>query len=517
MEETVGKSSTSRLQIYPLPSDTISPYLRDKYEKEARKNWDLFYKRNADRFFKDRHYLDKEWGHYIGGKVEEVGCGVGNTIFPLLAEFPQIFLHACDFSPRAVNLVKAHQEYSEQRVNAFVCDVTAEDLSAFIAPSSVDVVTLVFMLSAVSPAKMAEVIINLKQVLKPGGHVLVRDYAMGDLAQERLTRKDQKISENFFARGDGTRAYYFSEHSLLDLFEGQGFTCKAVTVHCRQIENRSRALVMNRRWIQGEFCLLHSDLKSKHEENGVEAENDIDLSEGVAALFEPNLSLEMKRIEVCKHDILVKCLGKEHQHTVKATGLLLWDAAPALATILEANPALVKGKSVVELGCGALALCSLLASDHASLVVATDGDSDVLDLLRENLELNASTFPVRKVVCSRLEWGCKDAMESVRALSTGNGFDVVLGTDVTYVAEMVPLLFQTARTLISPSSSACQPMLLLCHFARKVAEGDILAAAKAQGFNLHTAWTSELVIPTGLESLGSTHGPLRLLYFHPSA
>ncbi|CAN5971889.1 unnamed protein product [Sphagnum jensenii] len=79
-------------------------------------------------------------------------------------------------------LVKAHQEYSEQRVNVFVCDVTAEDLSAFIAPSSVDVVTLVFMLSAVSPAKMAEVIINLKQVLKPGGHVRVRDYEMGDLA-----------------------------------------------------------------------------------------------------------------------------------------------------------------------------------------------------------------------------------------------------------------------------------------------------------------------------------------------
>ncbi len=177
----------------------------------------------------------------------------------------------------------------------------------------------------------------------------------------------------------------------------------------------------------------------------------------------------------------------------------------------------MKGKSVVELGCGALALCSLLASDHASLVVAIDGDSDVLDLPRENLELNASIFPVRKVVCSRLEWGCKDAMESVQALSTGNGFDVVLGTDVTYVAKMVPLLFQTAHRLISPSSSACQPMLLLCHFARKVAEGDILAAAKAHGFNLHTAWTSKLVIPPGLKSLGSTHGPLRLLYVHPSA
>ncbi len=28
MEETVGNSSTSRLQIYPSPSDAISPYLR---------------------------------------------------------------------------------------------------------------------------------------------------------------------------------------------------------------------------------------------------------------------------------------------------------------------------------------------------------------------------------------------------------------------------------------------------------------------------------------------------------
>ncbi len=32
-------------------------------------------------------------------------------------------------------------------MNAFVCDVTAEDLSAFIAPSSVDVVTLVRVLN----------------------------------------------------------------------------------------------------------------------------------------------------------------------------------------------------------------------------------------------------------------------------------------------------------------------------------------------------------------------------------
>lgn len=36
----------------------------------------------------------------------QVGCGAGNTIFPLVATYANIFVHACDFSPNAVNLVK---------------------------------------------------------------------------------------------------------------------------------------------------------------------------------------------------------------------------------------------------------------------------------------------------------------------------------------------------------------------------------------------------------------------------
>ena len=36
----------------------------------------------------------------------EAGCGVGNCLFPLLEEDPNIFAYACDFSPRAVEYVK---------------------------------------------------------------------------------------------------------------------------------------------------------------------------------------------------------------------------------------------------------------------------------------------------------------------------------------------------------------------------------------------------------------------------
>ncbi|XP_047176067.1 mRNA N(3)-methylcytidine methyltransferase METTL8-like isoform X1 [Vigna umbellata] len=108
--EQKSPPQTQKLQIYPNTNSGVSPFWREKYEREAKRYWDVFYKRHKDRFFKDRHYLDKEWGEYFsgGGKkvILEVGCGAGNTIFPVIASYPDAFVYACDFSPRAVELVK---------------------------------------------------------------------------------------------------------------------------------------------------------------------------------------------------------------------------------------------------------------------------------------------------------------------------------------------------------------------------------------------------------------------------
>ena len=41
----------------------------------------------------------------------QVGCGAGNTVFPLLQLNPQLRVYASDFSPTAVELVKAHPAY----------------------------------------------------------------------------------------------------------------------------------------------------------------------------------------------------------------------------------------------------------------------------------------------------------------------------------------------------------------------------------------------------------------------
>lgn len=47
-----------------LPTEehtVVSHFKQMKLEKEAQKNWDLFYKRNTTNFFKDRHWTTREF------------------------------------------------------------------------------------------------------------------------------------------------------------------------------------------------------------------------------------------------------------------------------------------------------------------------------------------------------------------------------------------------------------------------------------------------------------------------
>ena len=270
---------------YGPRKDTVGPRVAGRLEREAGKMWDLFYKRNGRAFFKDRHYLGAEFPELRPGlgprRVLEVGCGGGNTAFPLAAEDPELEMVCCDFSPRAVELVERHEreEARTGRVRAFVFDITSTagdpetgrgggggggppppppPLTRHVGSGTIDLVTAVFVFSAISPEKMPAALANLRGALRPGGKVLFRDYAAGDLAEERLQGKarPQKISENFYVRGDGTRAYYFAEAVLEALFRAAGFVPDGNTVvHEREIENRKAGVVMSRRWIQASFTL----------------------------------------------------------------------------------------------------------------------------------------------------------------------------------------------------------------------------------------------------------------------
>ncbi|KAH7292904.1 hypothetical protein KP509_28G002900 [Ceratopteris richardii] len=544
--------SNGSLRIYSPPTDHVSEFWRNKYEKDARKYWDLFYKRNSDKFFKDRHYIQKEWGTYFQ-KLEssstdelqndnpnempvllEVGCGVGNTLFPLLETYPKLFVHACDFSARAVSLIKAHKYYDENHIHAFVCDVTNEDLSIYIPAHSVDFATLVFSLSAMSPEKMPQVLQNIKRVLKPNGHVLIRDYAFGDLAQERLSAKVQKISQNFYVRGDGTPY-------LINLFKEEGYNCEMIRVFEKTVENRAREITMDRRWIQGVFSLMDPQnvsrsipsiptmpLSERKSHGVVHSEsNEVDLSED-AAMFMGIPGFEVISVTVAGRVFQIKCIPKEFQHSCKATGLMVWESAEVLATLLSMNSSTLASKTVVELGCGSVGICSMVAATTARLVVATDGDSDALALLAENLKMNAESFASTEVFIEPLSWGCEEQMDVVKQRTDMQGFDILLGSDVTYVPAAVPLLFASAKGLIAKAEPGkSEPVLLLCHVERHVNEAFILDCAQKSGFFLQDRWPRDKkgitdivsssilasLFPRGLEEAFHMHDIVQLYCF----
>lgn len=55
-------------ELARLTKDTnlVTEFKQIKLEKEAEKNWDLFYKRNTTKFFKDRHWTKREFEELIG-------------------------------------------------------------------------------------------------------------------------------------------------------------------------------------------------------------------------------------------------------------------------------------------------------------------------------------------------------------------------------------------------------------------------------------------------------------------
>lgn len=187
-------------------------------------------------------------------------------------------------------------------------------------------------------------------------------------------------------------------------------------------------------------------------------------------------------------------LSKEYQHTCKSTGLMLWESARLMASVLARNPTIVAGKRVLELGCGCVGICSMVAARFAECVVATDGDTKALDLLTQNVASNLRSPFLDKLMTRTLEWGNRDHIETIKEVDN-RGFDIILGTDVTYVAEAISPLFATARELISTtrgnnSKEQEEPALILCHVIRQVDEQSILSTALQFGFRLVDRWPS---------------------------
>ncbi|KAG0244045.1 hypothetical protein BGW41_000473 [Actinomortierella wolfii] len=255
-QEQHALNEIARQKKDPVPED-----MAKTYHENAPEYWDKFYAKNENRFFKDRHWLRIEFPELFQmveadageKKVLEIGCGAGNTMFPLLMESknPKLFVYGCDFSKTAVEVVKSNPEYDPSRAKAFVWDLGSDDIPPEVEPESMDVLVLIFVLSALHPDRWENAMNNLNKLVKPGGLIVFRDYGRYDMAQLRF-KKNRLLSDNFYVRGDGTRVYFFDSDEIVRLF-GKHFSIEQNAVDRRLIVNRLRKVKMYRVWLQGKF------------------------------------------------------------------------------------------------------------------------------------------------------------------------------------------------------------------------------------------------------------------------
>ncbi|KAB5575989.1 S-adenosyl-L-methionine-dependent methyltransferase [Coniochaeta sp. 2T2.1] len=267
---------------YAMQRDApVSDFDKHRFNTDPAKWWNLFYKNNTANFFKDRKWLQQEFpvldkvtsagaGPYT---LLEIGAGAGNTAFPILAnnKNAELKIHACDFSKKAVEVMRGHEAYAgSDQIQADVWDVAGDELPPGLGEGSVDVALMVFIFSALSPKQWRRAVENVYRVLKPGGEVCFRDYGKGDLAQVRF-KKGRYLEENFYIRGDGTRVYFFEIEELASTWKGElgadeedgekkddgavkpKFEIEALDADRRMLVNRAKKLKMYRCWLQGKF------------------------------------------------------------------------------------------------------------------------------------------------------------------------------------------------------------------------------------------------------------------------
>ncbi|KAM7541862.1 hypothetical protein Aperf_G00000018695 [Anoplocephala perfoliata] len=144
---------------------TMSEEERERFVTEAANFWDMFYNKHESKFFKNRKWLPREFVELIDGslcsgpflfgpptfpgkesnfRVLEVGCGPGNSVAPILENRwrgeNNTFVYACDFSEKAIALIKSSLHYDAQHCFPFQQDISKPNLTWPFPPECIDAI-----------------------------------------------------------------------------------------------------------------------------------------------------------------------------------------------------------------------------------------------------------------------------------------------------------------------------------------------------------------------------------------
>ncbi len=175
--------------------------------------------------------------------------------------------------------------------------------------------------------------------------------------------------------------------------------------------------------------------------------------------------------------------------SLASVGGKVWPSAEHLVSYFEKNNIDVSGKSILELGSGCGYTGIALAALGASRVVLTDQlikqnrleydfegclvenshiipSKILLDLCRDNIELNKAALKHSNVAAFELEWGEQNG--SMLQNFSNDRFDMILGSDLTYVPEATEALFWTvSQFLLMAEKENYESKFIVAHQNRR--------------------------------------------------
>ncbi|CCW71850.1 unnamed protein product [Phytomonas sp. Hart1] len=232
-------------------------------------------------------------------RILECGCGTGSTLLPLMryCSNENASFVGFDVSSTALSFFLNHpiaEKYTkDNRLQLFKFDTSGNfpqssidstqnsesqikrprseqlkttliDAMGAAFPSSgdekFDVVLLVFVLSALPTLSgMISTLKQIREVIKPDGFLLFRDYALPDHNFFRFIKNNNnELGELFFKKGDSTTQLFFEEKFTKRLMKASGFDEHLdeqfkLQYHCNRIINRKTGKFMDKVFLNGVF------------------------------------------------------------------------------------------------------------------------------------------------------------------------------------------------------------------------------------------------------------------------
>lgn len=186
----------------------------------------------------------------------------------------------------------------------------------------------------------------------------------------------------------------------------------------------------------------------------------------------------------------LKGFPAESEAIWSSTGLTIWRSSEYLCDYLVENKEelFTQNSSVLELGSGlgkSGILAHFLAQDKNCNILLTDGDTDTLSQLRDNVRLNllGEKIKNKNTSCHQLLWG-KDTAKDFQKKHHHGSFHLIMGSDLVYVPNVIEPLFETVQALL-----ALDGIFVMAHCSRRqgneVTLDMVLNAADRSGFHHH--------------------------------